>query len=871
MHTIITRKGAWLGWILVMVLVILGLKSSVAWGTPTTQLVFIVDGSGSISSADFTTVKSGIAAAILAQIPTDGSIEITVVQFAGDIVGDARVEVPPTAITSSTVRSNVATTIQNITKANGTTPMAAGINLAKNTICNPSCRTDAIQIFNIETDGNPNVPSSPAGAAVTAAINARIAAVSAGVDEFDAEGVGDAVLISAFKNFLCDLVFPRPSPDDLAHCAQIAAPTLTGFPPRNSNGIGTQGFVLLIQSFSDFATAVNKKLDIIIISPPVADAGPVADGDPNDTGHYACQVNQQITLDGTGSFDPDNQSAANKGITAFAWSFVSGPTGGTFDNNAIAQPKFTCPGTTGTVVVNLTVTKTGGLTNSDPAQIVVSSQPVGPNANAGADTSCRANQTKQLDGTGSSDPDNSGAANKGIKSFLWEIQSGGGSLTNANTATPTLTCPSSGTVVVKLTVTDSDDNLTDTDTVNVNVTAPVGPIADAGGPYICTPGQTTIQLDGTGSKDPDNNVPPNKGIASFSWDLDNNGTFGDSTSAKPTTSCPATDGTVKTVKLRVTDSDDNLTNDAIATITTPRLCQKTGKVDDLLSEVLKKGFPFKDLFVELLAQLNGVSTDLGDILDTLTPDATDTEIDDAIAKLTAIGSVADFIQPFIDEINSARLEYECEIDVLKTLLPQAITQKKFGKTTGTRILRQLDLMKKLLDQLAQALVALQTKLKQVDSELNKTIDALNANDVDAAATALAKALKLVDSAVGDVGRMLRKQLSQLLKAQDSIGQTFKIELNTRTAGHRKSSEPWIVIEQGTMMIQGASVSDLTVEVYALNGVRLAQSHTLSDRLALETLVGRGRADGVYLYIVKITDKDGRSWKSELRKLVWMRP
>ena len=869
MHAIITRKGAWLGWIVVMVLMILGLKSSVAWGTPATQLVFIVDGSGSISSADFITVKSGIAAAILAQIPTDGSIEITVVQFAGNIVGDARVEVPPTAITSSAVRSNVATTIQNITKANGTTPMAAGINLAKNTICNPSCRTDAIQIFNLESDGNPNVPSSPAGAAVTAAINARIAAVSAGVDEFDAEGVGDGVFISSFQNFLCDLVFPRPSPDDLAHCAKIIAPSLTGFPPRNGNGIGTQGFVLLIQSLSDFATAINKKLDVIIISPPVADAGPVADGDPNDTGHYACQVNQQITLDGSGSKDPDNESAPNKGITAFAWSVVSGPTGGTFDNNAIAQPKFTCPGTTGTIVVNLTVTKTGGLTNSDTAQILVSSQPVGPTANAGANTTCRANQTKQLDGTGSSDPDNLGAANKGIKSFLWEIQSGGGSLANANTATPTLTCPSSGTVVVKLTVTDSDDNLTDTDTVNVNVTAPVGPIADAGGPYTCTPGQTTIQLNGTGSKDPDNNVPPNKGIASFSWDLNNDGIFGDSTSATPSTSCPP-HGTTKAVKLRVTDSDDGLTSDAVATISAGELCDASGSgtLNDLIQELLRRGSPFADLFINLSKQLVNTDEDLAGILRTTEIEINDDVLHEALSKLEALGSLSDSLRPTLSEINVSKLEYLCLIDTLKRLLFAAIDIHEFGKTTGNRILRQLDLMEKLLDQLFQPLTVLLSKLQSVDTAVQASIQAIESDDGNSFINAITTASKVIREVAMSAGRLLRSQISRLLKAQDAIKKNLRIELNRRHGGKNSS----LNINRDTIAIARSSERALLrIQLYTLNGT-LVQSANLSgsENVTIDMLNKRGLANGVYLCVIQVFDVYGKPSRSEVKKLVWMK-
>ena len=47
----------------------------------TTQLGFLIDASGSIGTQNFNTMRSGYATA-LAALPTDGSIELTVVTFA---------------------------------------------------------------------------------------------------------------------------------------------------------------------------------------------------------------------------------------------------------------------------------------------------------------------------------------------------------------------------------------------------------------------------------------------------------------------------------------------------------------------------------------------------------------------------------------------------------------------------------------------------------------------------------------------------------------------------------------------------------------------------------------------------------------------
>jgi predicted secreted protein len=973
MHNFITRQDAWFGRILVMVLMIIGLKTSVAWAGPvTTQLAIVVDGSGSISPSEFVEVKNGFADAILSEVSIDGSVEITVIQFAGfisntsspdDITG-ARVEVLPTVINSSAVRDSVATAVRNIQKKNGTTPMAAGINLAVTKITGSSNFSTATrQLINLASDGAPNIPlNNGEGAALAAAT----AALAAGIDELDAEGTGNGVNFPSFQNFLCDLVYTSV----LTTGCDLLNPGSLAFPSRNAQGIGTKGFVLLIEDLDDFAPAVSAKLDLLIESDPVADAGPIADGNPID-GPYGCFTNGSITLNGTGSFDPDNSSAANKGITAFAWSIQNSSIGGAFSGSTtIAQPSFTCPNATGTITVQLTVTKTGGRTNTDTAQIVVTTtpnppvadagptpdgnkndgpysckanstiqlngtgsidpnnpdapnkgitifawsiqsgggsfgstnvaqpqftcpasgpitvklivtktggqtdedtatinvvQPAGPIADAGADNICRAGQTVELDGTNSRDPDNDVQPTRGIGTFAWSIQSGGGNLADASTSTPTLTCPASGTVVAKLVVTDSDDSLTDDDTVTITVKPNEPPVADAGGSYICSIGQANITLNGTGSFDPDNQSAVNKGIVKYEWDLDNDGQFDDSTSATPSTTCPA-ESASKTVKLRVTDSD-GATDDDVATIATPRLCAKTGKIDALLKDLLLKGFPFKDLFVGIRAELFEHTTELEDILDLISVNPSEDDLEEALIKLTVIDSIADYFAPFIAEIVSARGEYQCEIDVLKQLLPLEIANKKFGKNTGTRILRELDKLKKLLSQLAQLVAALEAKLDAVDAALQDAIDALQDNNEDEANAALELAVKLIDQATDDVDRMLRKQLSQVLRTQSTIEKTYKIELNNRKLG-KKNDEPSVTIDQNVLRVQGLSVNELAVEVYTLSGARLTQFKSLSEHVALDSLMSP-HAQGVYLYIVKVLDKNGNAWKSELKKLVWM--
>lgn len=90
-----------------------------------------------------------------------------------------------------------------------------------------------------------------------------------------------------------------------------------------------------------------------------------------------------------------------------------------------------------------------------------------PTADAGPDRTVDEGGSVTLDGTGSSDSDGT------VSSYSWAITSGPGSLSGADTATPTYTAPADvagdTAVTVELTVTD-DDGSTDTDAATVTVT-----------------------------------------------------------------------------------------------------------------------------------------------------------------------------------------------------------------------------------------------------------------------------------------------------------------------------------------------------------------------------------------------------------------
>ncbi|MBB6647437.1 PKD domain-containing protein [Halobellus ruber] len=169
-----------------------------------------------------------------------------------------------------------------------------------------------------------------------------------------------------------------------------------------------------------------------------------------------------------------------------------------------------------------------------------------PEADAGRDRTVTGGQRVELNATGSSNPDNDRL------SFSW-TQTGGPDvpLRNNDTATPEFTAPtvnSSRTLVFE--VTASDGNASDTDTVNVTVRpGNTPPIADAGPDRTAT-GGTAVELNASGSSDPDGDR------LSFLWAQTSGPTvtLRGSTTATPTFTTPEVKSE-RTLVFEVTVSD----------------------------------------------------------------------------------------------------------------------------------------------------------------------------------------------------------------------------------------------------------------------------------------------------------------------------
>jgi uncharacterized repeat protein (TIGR01451 family) len=126
----------------------------------TTQLVLLLDGSGSIAPEDWSLQKDGLAAALSNEdtFPHDGSVELTIIQFGGGFwifPGYAKLEIGPVVIDKSNY-ALIANNIKNIKQLKQMTPTACGIYMGADTLFNSDIFDPIIrQIVMIVTDGDP--------------------------------------------------------------------------------------------------------------------------------------------------------------------------------------------------------------------------------------------------------------------------------------------------------------------------------------------------------------------------------------------------------------------------------------------------------------------------------------------------------------------------------------------------------------------------------------------------------------------------------------------------------------------------------------------------------------------------------------------
>jgi Secretion system C-terminal sorting domain/Domain of unknown function (DUF4832)/PKD domain/Bacterial Ig domain len=273
-----------------------------------------------------------------------------------------------------------------------------------------------------------------------------------------------------------------------------AATTITGliqgvykYVLTATDNLGAQGLDT-VQITVNPAVAVNQ--------PPVANAG------ANQTIQLPVST---VTLTGTGT-DADGT------IASYAWTKLSGPTGGTITTPAAAATTITGL-IQGVYNYVLTAKDNLGAQGLDTIQITVNpavavNQP--PVAKAGSDLAITLpTNTVTLDGSASNDPDGS------IASFLWTKISGPTQFTivNNTTASTIVNNLTAGSYSFQLKVTDNAGAIA-MDTIKVTVNAaPVNqpPVANAGADINITLPTNVANLNGSASADPDGT------IASYAW------------------------------------------------------------------------------------------------------------------------------------------------------------------------------------------------------------------------------------------------------------------------------------------------------------------------------------------------------------------
>jgi hypothetical protein len=232
-------------------------------------------------------------------------------------------------------------------------------------------------------------------------------------------------------------------------------------------------------------TRVSDRVTITITNrPPTADAGPDQSVDTGDT----------VRLNGSGH-DPEGRPLRHE------WVQIPVPTVDLEPNSRVASPTFTAPSEQSTLGFRLYVTDTWDAVASDTVFVGVSNRP--PQANAGADRGVAVNAIVTLDGRLSFDPDGHVPL-----TYTWK-QIGGPPqlLSDPAVVNPTFTASDAPTVLTfTLSVTDSDGLPADppSDDVTIRVTYP--PIANAG-PDRTVDIRSLVTLDGSGSRDQDENLP----------------------------------------------------------------------------------------------------------------------------------------------------------------------------------------------------------------------------------------------------------------------------------------------------------------------------------------------------------------------------
>ena len=231
-----------------------------------------------------------------------------------------------------------------------------------------------------------------------------------------------------------------------------------------------------------------------------------------------------VTLDGSGSYDPDGDP-----IT-YRW---TPPSGISLSSTTTSKPTFTAPQVNNDTQFTFTLVVNDGKVNSAASQVIITVKNVitntAPVARAGNAQTVNEGALVTLDGSSSSDPDGDPIT------YQWTAPTGI-TLNSTTAVKPTFTAPqvnSDSQFTFTLVVNDGKVNSTASQVIITvkNVITNTAPVARAGNAQTVNEG-TLVTLDGSGSSDPDGDP------ITYNWTAPTGITLSSTTAMKPTFIAP---------------------------------------------------------------------------------------------------------------------------------------------------------------------------------------------------------------------------------------------------------------------------------------------------------------------------------------------
>jgi hypothetical protein len=167
----------------VVLTVAMGLSGTANAALIRTALSIVIDGSGSISSGEFSTQRTAYANVLNTLVPEDGSVVLNVVQFS--TAGATRIEQTALRIVDSAAKATLIGSINAMTQINGTTAIGEGIEAGYTDMDNflaslapAEFAPDFRKLMDVSTDGGENQGTDPAGKTANAVTNLGYTAVN---------------------------------------------------------------------------------------------------------------------------------------------------------------------------------------------------------------------------------------------------------------------------------------------------------------------------------------------------------------------------------------------------------------------------------------------------------------------------------------------------------------------------------------------------------------------------------------------------------------------------------------------------------------------------------------------------------------------